>query len=84
MENKLNELLSELTQDIEHISIQHHTGGYEDRQEALKTLERLKVELRSYVKIKKCNIIPTVNDCTHFIKDDGYCSHIDLDCPHRI
>jgi hypothetical protein len=84
MENKLNELLSELTQDIEHISIQHHTGGYEDRQEALKTLEKLKVELRNYVKIKRCNIISTVNDCSSFIKDVGFCGLIDSDYPHRI
>lgn len=40
--HQLNELLSELRQDIENISVQHHTGGYESQQEALKTLFKLR------------------------------------------
>ena len=80
---KINEIIEQLEREIEWISVQHHTGGYEHQQDALKTLENLKIELRNCVKIKKCNIIPIVNDCPSFDKD-GYCNLIDSDCPHRI
>lgn len=39
---EFEKLLKELEDDINAISIEYHTGGYEDRQRALETLNKLK------------------------------------------
>ena len=47
LRNEMNaeELLSQLEEEIRAISVQHHTGGYEDKQEALLTVKELQVKL---------------------------------------
>jgi hypothetical protein len=47
MNKEVEELLNDLENDINAISIESYTGGYEDRENALETLNKLKLKLFS-------------------------------------
>ena len=44
-EMSVKELLSQLEEEIRIISVEHHTGGYKNQQEALLTVKELQLKL---------------------------------------
>jgi hypothetical protein len=47
MNTEIEQILNDLENDINAISIESYTGGYEDRENALETLNKLKLKLFS-------------------------------------
>tara|TARA_R110000850_G_scaffold259037_1_gene385827 strand:- start:364 stop:615 length:252 start_codon:yes stop_codon:yes gene_type:complete len=47
MNPEIEQILNDLENDINAISIESYTGGYEDRENALETLNKLKLKLFS-------------------------------------
>ena len=45
MKTEIEQILNDLENDINAISIDAHTGGYEDRENAIETLKKLKLKL---------------------------------------
>ena len=54
MNKEIEQIVNELENDINAISIESHTGGYEDRENALETLNKLKLKLFSIPVVSKC------------------------------
>ena len=47
MNTEIEQILNDLESEIQAISIESHTGGYEDRENAIETLNKLKLKLFS-------------------------------------
>ena len=47
MNTEIEQILNDLENDINAISIESYTGGYEDRENAIETLNKLKLKLHS-------------------------------------
>jgi len=47
MNKEIEQILNDLENDIKAISIESYTGGYEDRENAIETLNKLKLKLFS-------------------------------------
>ena len=60
MNTEIEQILNDLENDINAISIESYTGGYEDRENALETLNKLKLKLFSIPVVVSmlCFVVP--------------------------
>ena len=82
MNKEIEQIVNDLENDINAISIESHTGGYEDRENALETLNKLKLKLFSIpvVSVSFCSLDKSFGDCAfHKEYKDGClgCNHLE-------